>query len=163
MSQVESTVASVRDAVIQLLREIPAEKAVYRTMSRTFLVGDMADLLEARDDAAGMWLSDSFRTVRYLVGREMPSARKMKKRDSNEPVFPPASKIQSQALFVSLLKEVQPEEVVYSTAKCRYTASAMLVKMAEKSPDAEAWMDKMLTTMRNGIVDEVNRNPKYRG
>jgi hypothetical protein len=66
-------------------------------------------------------------------------------------------------LFVSLLKEVQPEEVVYRTAKCSYTASAMLVKLAEKSPEAEAWMDKMLTTMRNGIVDDVNRKPTYRG
>lgn len=163
MSEVENTGVSVAGAVIQLLRELPAEKVLYRTMSHTFLVGEMADLLEAHDETARMWLSDTFRVVCNHVGRDMPSARKVKKRDPHEPCFPPASTMLAHPVFVSLLKELQPETVVYSTAKCHYTASAMLAKLTEASPEAVGWVDKLLTTVRNWIVDEVNRKPKYRG
>ena len=152
--ELQGATVAPRQAFVQLLRALPPEGQVYRTMSKTFTAGELAELLEAGDEVAKIWISETLRVARDVVARQAEHRRKAPPRvEDDGPQLPDTRLLQPRRAFLSLLSEVPEDKLVYrNKALCAFTAAQISMMLEANDPEAEGWLSAVLDIVRDYIV-----------
>ncbi len=146
------TVLVLFSAVIaQMLQRIPAATIVWRTMSHPFTAGEMASLLQARDERSLQWVTDFLR-----VYRDISACRAKERIVAPEPDSEALAVAGTISLvpFKALLAELGPGDpaVLWSAASGEVLRSQMVQSLEASGDVAKTYVAHFVQAYREVLA-----------